>query len=232
MPGKRVHFEDAEDASPIMYAYTPSPAFSTASLPISESTPPPLGSGSPYHHKALPELFTAVVLHTLLSRGSTKLAYDLSTPPVPNATIRHLAYPISQSLWDQPTTNPPVPAMEIECVLLPWKITVVPSQHSRYTHVTFNDVFGAIYHSLRKQVTEAEFISVSSQSLRTQIDNAYKRRYKRLQEYSHYEKERDAGLRRVDFLGENVMFDGLSCNTDGRAQWTLHVSRPKPAHLS
>ncbi|KAF9522766.1 hypothetical protein CPB83DRAFT_863937 [Crepidotus variabilis] len=231
MPGKHVHFDLEEEASPIMYAYTPSPAFSTPSLPISEIniTPPTLGSGSPYHYKPLPEL-SAVVLHTLLSVGSP-LSYDLTTPPVPNAAIRHPFYPIADTLWDQPATNPPVPFMEVECALLPWKITVVPSQHSRHTHVTFNDIFGAIYHSLRKQVTEAEFCQVKSSTQRTQIESAYKRRYKRLQDYSHYERERDSGLRRVDFLGESVMFEGLSCNIDGRAQWTLLTSRPKASHL-
>lgn len=219
MPGKHVHFADKaqyyDDYSP------PSTlSFSTPSLPSEDGSSS--FSGSPY---------LQVVPHSALVAGPLHFDYDLTSQPTPGVTLNHPTYHVS-FLWDHPVTNPPTAFMEIECAFLPWKITISPSRNSTQPYITFRDFFGCLYYNLRKQVKQAEYDQIKSTRHRAQIDNAYKRRYKRIADYDQYEKELQGGVRRADFLGECIQFAGLSPNANGRSKWTLHVMAPTPSHLS
>ena len=215
MPGKHVHFGSVTEYVDDDYSEGP-------------SSPPPLGQGSPYDYSPLPNI--SVTPHPALAAVvGNHFAYDVTSPPVRGVTITHPSYHVP-ALWNQPITHPPVPSLEIECSLLPWKVTIYPSKHSVHPFITFGDFFNGLYHNLRKQVTPAEY--ERSAQHKFHIDNAYKRRYKRLQDYDQYEQERQGGVRRVDFLGECIDFGGLSYNPLGRVQWTLRVAVPKPSHLS
>jgi len=207
------------DSPPFFVPYSSSSS-SSSSLPSSRGPITP--KGSPHQHLPLTNL--SVTLHPALGTGSGFI-YDLTTLPIPDAHI-------SESLWHQPVTNPPTSHMEMECSLLPWRITIVPARNSGRTFITFGDLVTGLYQSLRKQVTPAEYGAIKSQQHRIPIDNAYKRRYKRCTDYDKYELERQGGVRRVDFLGDFVNFVGLSCNPNSKAQWTLHVAPLPPSHLS
>jgi len=227
MPGKHVHFA-IEAQYYDDYSSPSASSFSIPSLPSDDdvSSPP---SGLPYHHSPLADL--PVITHSALVAGPVHFNYDVSLPPTPGVTLNHPTYHVS-SLWDHPVTNPPTPFMEVECALLPWKITISPSRNSIHPYITFRDFFGSLYYNLRKQVKQAEYDQVNSPRLQTHIDNAYKRRYKRIPDYDQYEQELQGGVRRVDFLGEYVQFAGLSPNSNGRSRWTLQMAAPTPSHLS
>jgi hypothetical protein len=226
MPGKHVHFaleaQYYDDFSPPSAS-----SFLTSSLPSDNDASS--SSGSPYHHSPLSDLPS--VPHSALVAGPLHFQYDLSLAPTPGVTLNHPTYHVS-SLWDQPVTNPPTAVMEIDCKLLPWKITISPSRNSSYPYITFRDFFGCLYHNLRKQVKQAEYDQVKSTRLQAHIDNAYKRRYKRIADYDQYEQELQGGVKRVDFLGEYVQFAGLSPSANGRSRWTLETATPTPSHLS
>jgi len=220
MPGKHVHFALEAQYYDDDYSSPSASSFSPSSLPSDDA-------GSPYHYSPFADI--PVVPHSALVAGPVHFIYDVSLPPTPDITLNHPTYHVS-SLWDHPVTNPPTPFLEVECALLPWKITISPSRNSIHPYITFRDFFGSLYYNLRKQVKQAEYDQVNSPRLQAHIDNAYKRRYKRIADYDQYEKELQGGVRRVDFLGEYVQFAGLSPNSNGR--WTLQMAAPTPSHLS
>ena len=228
MPGKHVHFAPEAQYYDDDYSSPSAFSFLTSSLPSEDGTSSP-PSGSPYHYS--PSTDIPVIPHPALVAGHVHFNYDVSLSPTPGVTLNHPTYHMS-SLWDQPVTNPPTPFMEIECTLLPWKITISPSRNSIHPYITFRDFFGSLYYNLRKQVTQAEYDQVKSVRLQTHIDNAFKRRYKRIADYDQYEKELQGGVRRVDFMGEYVQFTGLSPNENGRLKWKLQMAAPTPSHLS
>lgn len=200
---------------PFIVTYSSSSSASTQG-PI---TPPSLSKG--FEYVPLPDL--SVTLHPSLSKGSG-LTYDLSTLPIPGVTNTLF----SESLWHHPVTRPPTSQMEMECSLLPWRITIIPAKNSNRPFITFGDFVTGLYQSLRRQVTPAEYAAIKTPQHRLPIDNAYKRRCKRTTDFDQYERERQGGVKRVDFLGDFVNFAGLSCNPNAKAQWTLHVA-PLPS---
>ena len=111
--------------------------------------------------------------------------------------------------------------MVIRCPHLPWTITILPTSTK---HVTVRDVFDGIYRSLRHAVLEAEFQCLPSAEVKYSVNNAYTRRYKRLDDPQARELEKSKGLKRVDFLGERTLFTGLSSTMEGPHVWFLSVS--------
>jgi hypothetical protein len=111
--------------------------------------------------------------------------------------------------------------MVIHCPYLPWTITILPINTK---HVTVRDVFDGIYRSLRLAVHEAEFQYLPSAEAKHSVNNAYTRRYKRLDDLQARELERSKGLKRVDFLGERTLFTGLSSTMERPNVWFLGVS--------
>ena len=145
------------------------------------------------------------------------LAYDVSYPP---STIKpNLNLP--PHVLNEPATTPPVPSMVIRCAHLPWTITILPTNAK---HVTVRDVFDGIYRSLRLVALEAEFQCLPSVEAKHNVNNAYIRRYKRLDDSEARQLEKTKGLKRVDFLGERTTFTGLSSTMEGPHVWLLILS--------
>ncbi|KAF8164071.1 hypothetical protein BJ912DRAFT_890300 [Pholiota molesta] len=216
MPGKHVHFNAASYAG----SSTPSPSFSTSTLPSSPGpfTPPPLGYGSPYRSAPLPGIEAS--LHSVLAAGpNPAVAYDLCYPP---ESLKPLIHTLPANIFEQPATSPPVPFMEISCPKLPWRITVMP-RSKKIGYVTIGDVFAALYRALRLNVSQEEFALVPSAEGQTIINNAYRFRYKRQPDAQSYQEEKDKGLKRVDFLGLQTRFMGLVPAKGGAEGWILLV---------
>jgi len=110
--------------------------------------------------------------------------------------------------------------MVIRCPHLPWTITILPANTK---HVTVRDVFDGIYRSLRLTALEAEFQCLPSEA-KHRVNNAYIRRYKRIDDSETRQLEKNKGLKRVDFLEERTVFTGLSSTTEGPHIWLLSVS--------
>jgi len=159
-------------------------------------------------------------IHPLLgiTQPSPMLKYDVSQQP---STIKPNVLSIPPHAFNEPATTPPMPSMVIRCPYLPWKITILPT-NTKY--VTVRDVFDGIYRSLRHAVLEAEFQCLPSAEARYSVNNAYIRRYKRLDDPQAHELEKSKGLKRVDFLGERTHFTGLSSTMEGQHVWFLSVS--------
>ncbi|KAF8196173.1 hypothetical protein BJ912DRAFT_956616 [Pholiota molesta] len=194
MPGKHVHFNAASYAG----SSTPSPSFSTSTLPSSPGpfTPPPLGYGSPYRSAPLPGIEAS--LHSVLAAGpNPAVAYDLCYPP---ESLKPLIHTLPANIFEQPATNPP-----------------------KIGYVTIGDVFAALYRALRLNVSQEEFALVPSAEGRTIINNAYRFRYKRQPDAQSYQEEKDKGLKRVDFLGLQTRFMGLVPAKGGAEGWILLV---------
>lgn len=208
MPGKHVHF-----------ATTPSPSFSIASLPSSPGplTPPPLNSiGSPYAYSPLPAVPSQV--HPALGVALKPLLhFDVSLPP---SFVQPSSSKLNKGVLHESALHPPVPYMKIVCSHLPWSISVEPT--GKIPFVTVLDVLQAIYRSLRQNVLEAEFKTAPLNS-QYAIDAAFKRRCMRLPGPDR-ETEHKKGLKRVDFLCEKTIFQGLASTSAGPETWQLTVS--------
>ena len=208
MSGKRVHF--ANDSFPD----TPSPTFSSMSLPSSGGPRTPVsaaGSGIAGH---------VARIHPLLgvARPSPMPKYDVSQPL---STIKPNVLCVPPHVLNEPATTPPIPSMVIRCPHLPWTITILPTTTK---HVTVRDVFDGIYRSLRQAVLEAEFQCIPSDDAKYSVNNAYTRRYNRVDDPQTRELEKRKGLKRVDFLGERTLFTGLSSTMEGPHVWFLSMS--------
>jgi len=209
MPGKHVHF--VGDAFP----ETPSPTFSSMSLPSSSGPRTPLSAaGSSLTGHALAKIHYALGIN----QPSPLLKYDVSYPP---STIIPNVPTLPPHVISEPATTPPVPSMVIRCPHLPWKITILPTNTK---HVTVRDVFEGIYRSLRLTVLEAEFQCLTSAEARHSVNNAYILRYKRIDDSEARQLEKSKGLKRVDFLGERTVFTGLSSTMEGPHVWLLSMS--------
>ena len=99
----------------------------------------------PPHYMVLP------CAHPLLE--SAAFIRDLIENPI---TIVVNNSTISRRLLVEQATNSPCPFLSITSTLLPWTIHVRASNGS---YVTLDDLFDAIYHSLRTNITTNEFIS-------------------------------------------------------------------------
>ena len=216
MPGKHVHFVPQYASS----SATPSPSFSTSTLPSSEGlqTPPELGFGSPYHSIPLPGI--SARLHPILvAQPAPAISYDLTLPP---DTMAPLKFAIPKDIQMQQAASPPLPFLEIVCPELPWRITVYPSSKGT-KGVTVGDVFSTLYRSLRTNVTKQEFALAPSDAHRAAVTAAFHERVARMHP-SMREVEHAKGLKRVDFLGARKHFSGLVPAKDGAGSWTLLVA--------
>ena len=209
MPGKHVHF--AGDAFPD----TPSPTFSSMSLPSSSGPRTPVSAaGSSTTGYLLAKIHPVLAL----TQPSPMLHYDVSYPP---STIKPNVPTIPPHVLNEAATTPPVPSMVIRCPHLPWTITILPTNTK---HVTVRDVFDCIYRSLRLQALEPEFQCLPSAEARHSVNNAFIRRYKRLDNSEARQLEKSKGLKRVDFLVERTLFAGLSSTREGPHVWLLTMN--------
>jgi len=203
MPGKHVRFDSFG---------TPSPTFSSASLPSSPGpvTPPSLGIGSPYHTTPLP-----TVPHPALAISQPLWRWDMSYPTETIVARTNLP----SDIWTQAATQPAVGSMDIICSRLPWRITIYPRVQGSY--VTVADVFDGLYRALSISVTAAEFDLLPSSRAKHAVNDAFLRRWKRQPSHALQIAEQKLGMKRMDFLGDRSGFGGLSYAKEG---WVLNLS--------
>ena len=129
-------------------------------------------------------------------------------------------YKISTRLFVEQATNPPLPALSITSLRLPWTIHV---RASNGFYVTFEDLFDAIYHSLRINIATNEFISLH-QTDQTRATRAYEQRYRRFRNITAHDHEQRGGMKRVDFLMGHTRFHSISKTGRRPDEWQLNVS--------
>jgi len=191
---------------------TPSPTFSSSTLPSSPgpATPPPLGIGSPYHTAPLP-----IVMHTVLSASQASFwKWDMSDP---SETITRTDLP--RDIWTQAATQPAVGSMDIKCLGFPWRITIHPRLQGSY--ITVADVFKCIHGALSIPVTAAEFDLLPTAGEKHAVTEAFLQRCRRRSNHALRISEHGSGIKRVDFLRGRSEFKGLTYTKEG---WALVLS--------
>uniref|UniRef100_A0A8H7Y8Z0 DUF6699 domain-containing protein n=1 Tax=Psilocybe cubensis TaxID=181762 RepID=A0A8H7Y8Z0_PSICU len=215
---------------------TPTPAlsFSTSTVPSSSGpiTPPsatPLGLPGPSPYSYVPSYAPVkqptypvpsrrsvhIRLHPYLEPNA--VSWDIVDHP---STMSRHHHPVSSRALCEAATSHPLASMKITCSYLPWTIKVHASNGS---YITLEDVFDAIYRSLRTNISQSEFNSLPSESDQRRATRAYEQRYRRMRSSRHYEEEKRGGMKRVDFLMGRSRFLGISA---GRRpdEWQLTVT--------
>jgi hypothetical protein len=123
---------------------------------------------------------------------------------------------LSNTALHEPATTPPQPFIQIFIQTHvspdhrhPFWTCDVRATNMRY--VTVADVLEGLYKSLRANITPPEFQTLSEKD-RMYATQAYQRRYRRLRDADPYlsEKEKNRGMKRIDFLMGRIRFGGLS----------------------
>ena len=185
-----------------------------------------ISSPSPYQYTPLPD--RAGTLHPALEAGLKHVTYNMTTLP---STVTDKGHLLSPAILMETVTVPPIQSMVIQCPLLPWVIKVEPPKSKQRNFIVVQDFFDCLYSTLHWPVTEDELNSVVPPEQQYFVTNTFRQRTKSLSEYGGLLEEQKNGLKRVDFLGEYVMFDGLSADLNGGGvQWLLQVSPPAPTH--
>ncbi|KAF7340139.1 hypothetical protein MVEN_01932400 [Mycena venus] len=211
MPGKHVHF--SED---VVFPPTPSPTFSSTSLPSSYGpfTPPnAFNAYMPLNVGGQP-----ISVHKVLEyAGPTPfLCFDVT---LPHQNVKpSINIPVSVLL--EPATKPGLPSLVlIHPRLGRWQITARPEQGKV---VLVRDVLSAIYTSLRQQATAADFEALPP-PMQDEATTAFSRRWMRMPTHETKNVEKSKGLKRVDFLGGAVTFVGISQSQSGPNCFNLLV---------
>ena len=157
------------------------------------------------------------------SIGTPPLYFDIGREPTailfaePETTI-----PINDSDRAQPATHPLLSEMHIHAVAddslpdFPWPITVRNTRG-----ITCQDVFEAIYRNFQEYVTAQEFGTWSSRR-KEQCSRAYHLRVHSVNAWNPLPLL-DEGLRRIDYMGERVMFRGLEPSPNRETSWIMFV---------
>ena len=208
----------------------PTPALTIASSIMSSAgpiTPPQMSHGlpgpSPYtisydpHFPAkLPHYVAPLRLHPLLE--SAAVNWDLMENP---STITLDNYLLSSRLLVEQATTPPLPALSIISIHLPWTINIRASNGS---YVTLEDFFESVYRSLRTNITTNEFNLLPHQNDKKRATRAYERRYRRLRSISAHDEEKRGGMKRIDFLMGRTRFHSISSTGRRSDEWRLNVT--------
>jgi len=105
---------------------------------------------------------------------------------------------------------------------LPWYVDVLASNPSG---VTLWDLFGAVYNALRTPITQRDFWNEEmGQKERAKVGDAWRIRV------GNDLEERAAGVRRVDYLKKDVIFEGMVKGRNGT--WELKTRRVGPGDRS
>ncbi|KAE9390593.1 hypothetical protein BT96DRAFT_925783 [Gymnopus androsaceus JB14] len=227
MPGKHVRFSSISTAYP---ASVPSLSYSVPSAPSSSwpPTPPSHSSGLPSSHYAYsrpqPKRSHSYPLptrvHSLLTYSHhPAIKYDVS---LSTSTITASHRGLSATSFSEPAVYPPVSSFVIQIPHHTWSISVYASYNGQY--ITVNDVFAAVYNSLRTSVSSSEYRAIPSKKDAEKVRKAYEMRYRRLRDRYAYESEKQQGVKRVDFLNGHTRFLGLATSNHGSGVWVLYLS--------
>ncbi|KAK7441525.1 hypothetical protein VKT23_016515 [Stygiomarasmius scandens] len=156
-------------------------------------------------------------IHDLLAYSRHPIIhFDVGLPP----TSITSSYTLSRRAMSEPAIEPPVASLTLSIPHVMWPIIVTPSNG---VFVSVADVFDAIYHTLRAQVTEREYRSIRSPSDLKRVNAAYEHRHRRIRDGYAAHRERQGGVRRIDFLAGHTYFKGLS-TSGSRRSLTLNLS--------
>jgi len=150
------------------------------------------------------------------------IEYDVSLPPSQITRRSHSSSSyggLSPGDHARPATSTQLSFLRLQCDLLPWPIDIYPADHS--TVVTVGDVLHGIYHDLRLHISGPEWNGAPSDT-RERVRQSWLRRCKRQQTHRDREYEASNGLRRIDWLSKDTVFQGLSPGTS-RDNWILHL---------
>ncbi|KAF5333758.1 hypothetical protein D9758_016577 [Tetrapyrgos nigripes] len=201
MPGKHVRFA----AAPTFYPTSSSTSTSSTQEP--HRRVPRYTTG--YNHKPHPPIPTyssrTSRIHNLLAYSNhPTLHFDVSLPL--NAIAFSSSRPSTRSLSES-AIDPPVASMTLSIPHITWPVIVTPSNG---VFIMVADVLNAIYSTLRSPITKEEYRAIRSPSDLKRVNAAYERRHERIRDdYAAY-RERQGGVRRVDFLAGHTRFLGVS----------------------
>ncbi|TFK46538.1 hypothetical protein OE88DRAFT_1667552 [Heliocybe sulcata] len=129
------------------------------------------------------------------------LTWDLRRPLAVSLQFHHLERRLSSFDLIQFASNPPVPDMHLIHTNTPWIITVQPDQAPS---VTIHDLLQAIWEDMQQPIRNADYNNdVLTETDRGRIYTAWNERC------GEDAEERSQGIRRVDFLCDKYIFEGL-----------------------
>ena len=201
----------------------PGLSYSSSTVPSSRGpmTPPdaplsiPLPYGAPHYPTKVPRFPVPVSPHRYFLPEA--ILWSLLKHP---ATSIRDGHHLSRRVLLEPASEPPLPFIQIFCKHLPWTCKV----HASNGHyVTVSDVFESLYRSLQVRITQSEFEKLPSSKDKRRATRAYEERYMRLRG-KHYQEEKTAGMKRIDFLMGHTHFQGLSADSHQPHEWNLWVS--------
>ncbi|CDO71030.1 hypothetical protein BN946_scf184844.g34 [Trametes cinnabarina] len=144
---------------------------------------------------------------------------------------------LPSELLAMPATTPKLGSLTIVCDGFPWAITVLPWKDAAWSpapYVTVGDVLYSVYRALRREVTPAEEKEIRGTGFEKCVQAAYERRWQHIADPNRRMEEYKKGVKRVDFLCQKRMFQGLSVVPEGLPAmnlppgvvWRLNVSAP------
>ena len=120
----------------------------------------------------------------------------------------------------EPATTPPLSFLSISSIHLPWIIDVYASNGS---YVSLGDVFNSVYRSLRTNITTTEFNFFPHRRDQIRATRAYEQRYRRFRNTFGNDMEKRCGMKRIDFLMNHTIFNGISKSGHHPEEWQLNV---------
>jgi len=186
-----------------------------------------LGNITSFILRSPPSFRLAHHLHPLIShrlRQPTSVVYDLHILPGPDSNLRINALDRAANALDffQLATSPAIRNLLIWHPKLPWKIEI---EATNFIGITIQDVLTGIYQHLRSPIGHEEFYTVELVSEdRELISTVFHERC------SGDPREISGGVRRVDFLGREACFIGLSRSRNGT--WEMKTAVPERQRMT
>lgn len=159
----------------------------------------------------------ADILHASLSPDSLSFDYNLNLPPT--SDMLNDFGTRTNHIWAAPATYPTSNSMMVVCDQLPWALRIDPIRNGSY--ISVSDVLLGLHHSLRKNVKQDEFDTLSLQR-RKVVSLAYQERCDALYNSVRYKVELSNGLKRIDFLTGRSKFSGIKPGKKG--EWVLVIA--------
>ena len=147
--------------------------------------------------------------------------YDLREPKINDAiSLPYLNRQTNIIDLCQLITSPPIHRMTLWHHKLPWKIKIEARQ---LNGITIYDFFRQIHQQLHQPITKEDYYADElSSSDREILRTAFQIRCAMFPDNSRAQ----AGVQRIDFLGQDVCFIGLKRNRGGR--WEFKTRPPPP----